>query len=323
MSALQELLGRVIDYAGLFPPARLSMPEAIQSYAHYRQEPESWMLSRFICPASRLTELERFAGLFAEQPPFHFSALGRGGETLVDCLNTLQEDLRDIAAFRERHPQQVEVDMLEVRLPTEVGSSSSSESVARYIQTLLEVMESSGPPSLSVFFEVTPGSDPRPTATNAIERLALCQPSGTARLKQVGFKLRCGGQEPHAFPSAETIASVLTSCSVHDLPLKMTAGLHHPIRHFSQEAQAPMHGFVNVLGASVLGMAHGLSEQDRVPILLDEDASHFRIDEEGFAWNDLRATTQQIRDARASGLISYGSCSFDEPREDLRAMGWL
>ena len=57
MSAtLRVLLGSIVDYAGLFPPARLPLDQAVRNYLRYRSEPESWMLGRFVLPAARLDE---------------------------------------------------------------------------------------------------------------------------------------------------------------------------------------------------------------------------------------------------------------------------
>ncbi|HYT90814.1 MAG TPA: hypothetical protein VEL76_19045, partial [Gemmataceae bacterium] len=58
--SLRALLSGIIDYAGLFPPAKLPLAEALRNYAGYRTEPDSWMLGRFICPAARLVELDPF-----------------------------------------------------------------------------------------------------------------------------------------------------------------------------------------------------------------------------------------------------------------------
>ena len=44
--ALHALVSSIIDYAGLFPPARLPLDTAIGNYARYRTEPEAWMLAR-------------------------------------------------------------------------------------------------------------------------------------------------------------------------------------------------------------------------------------------------------------------------------------
>ena len=64
-AGLRALLERIIDYAGLFPPAKLPLDDAIKNYARYRRDAEAWMLGRFVIPASRLGELEPYRTLFA------------------------------------------------------------------------------------------------------------------------------------------------------------------------------------------------------------------------------------------------------------------
>lgn len=51
------LLSRFIDHAPLFPPASLTLPEAVEEDARARSHSSSFMLGRFVCPASRLPEL--------------------------------------------------------------------------------------------------------------------------------------------------------------------------------------------------------------------------------------------------------------------------
>jgi len=48
--SLQKLLAHLIDYAGTFPPAALSMEEALENYERYRNGEHAWMLGRFIVP---------------------------------------------------------------------------------------------------------------------------------------------------------------------------------------------------------------------------------------------------------------------------------
>lgn len=55
--ARAALLGRLVDHAPLFPPASLSLEEALVEDARARESPWSFMLGRFVCPASRLAEL--------------------------------------------------------------------------------------------------------------------------------------------------------------------------------------------------------------------------------------------------------------------------
>ena len=84
-----------------------------------------------------------------------------------------------------------------------------------------------------------------------------------------------------------------------------------------------MHGFLNVFAAGALGHALGLNEGELRAILTDEDADHFACDNAGLRWRGLRATPQQVAAARREAVTSFGSCSIDEPRDGLRALGWL
>jgi hypothetical protein len=51
------LLARLIDDAGLFPPARKPMERAISDHHLARAGAHAWVLGRFLCPVSRLDEL--------------------------------------------------------------------------------------------------------------------------------------------------------------------------------------------------------------------------------------------------------------------------
>jgi hypothetical protein len=135
--------------------------------------------------------------------------------------------------------------------------------------------------------------------------------------------LRTGGLEPAAFPSSEQIASALVCCVAEGVPFKATAGLHHPFPRFDQTVRSRMHGFINVFTAGVLAHAHRLGPDLLRPILEDNAPSHFRTDEHGLHWLDWSASVEAIVQARRQAVMSFGSCSFDEPRDDLRALGWM
>ncbi|HEX2121148.1 MAG TPA: hypothetical protein VHL59_05835 [Thermoanaerobaculia bacterium] len=57
--SLRVLLERLIDYAGLFPPAALSMQDAVRNYARYREGEHAWALGRFVVPKERAKEVPR------------------------------------------------------------------------------------------------------------------------------------------------------------------------------------------------------------------------------------------------------------------------
>src|SRR5690349_18837193 len=100
MNALEILLTEVVDYAGLFPPAAIGMPEAARHFAEYRGGAERWMLGRFVAPAARLGELsEAIDTLGPAVPngaagPWHVSALSGAAP------DAWEADLARIAALR-------------------------------------------------------------------------------------------------------------------------------------------------------------------------------------------------------------------------------
>lgn len=64
IASVKTLLSSVVDYAGLFPPAKLSMREAMAKYAQDKTSNYSWMLGRFVLPESRLNEFEELLPQF-------------------------------------------------------------------------------------------------------------------------------------------------------------------------------------------------------------------------------------------------------------------
>lgn len=324
-SSFQTFLTGIVDYAGLFPPASLPLDAAIQNYARYRETPDAWMLGRFICPAAKLAELAPYHDeLFASGEPFRFSALGRSGGNVVTFLTGVDDDLADIAAFRERHGDRVIVDAYETRLSPDVVASPDITDKTGVLSRVAAAFDRAGPPEISAFFEAPRTEHWQREFKGVIDALAdhAAKHKG-GRLKQVGFKLRCGGVEASAFPSPAQIAFVIHHCREANVPLKCTAGLHHPVRHFNDGVSAKMHGFLNVFGAGILSAVHRFGASQIADILADESPDSFRFDGDAFAWKELAARTPAIRKARENTILSFGSCSFDEPRDDLRSLGLL
>jgi hypothetical protein len=307
---LRALLTGLIDYAGLFPPAKLPLSEALGNYLRYRDQPEAWMLGRFVCPASRLGELSALAVEVPADRPLPCSALGRGGDDAASFLAGLDADLADVAALRAPGSR-VAIDVLETRLPAGVLADAGATA-----DLLRQVAERTRSLDLALFFEVSPA-----------DRDLLARVLGQVRQagfgKQAGYKLRAGGLEAPAFPSSAVVAGALTACLAEAVPFKATAGLHHPFPRFDAGLGARMHGFVNLFAAGVLAQARYLGAERTREVLDDEDPGHFHYDDAGLRWQTLEASTGAIAHARQHALLSFGSCSFDEPRDDLRALGWL
>lgn len=318
--SLRALLDDIVDYAGLFPPADLPLDTAIWNYARYRRTPEAWMLARFVLPVARLAALSDYDHLFAEDPPFRFAVLGTGGQDTRAFQKSLEEDLVQLAAFLDRHRRHVEADVLEVRLPEPLLHANADAMKTFFEAVALQIAESPLP-RLDVYYEVP--LDPELRGT--LPRLLAGLQEVAARTPQSlpGLKMRTGGLDPMAFPKPAAVAYVIAACRDACVRFKATAGLHHPVRHFAPSVGADMYGFLNVFGAAVLADAHGLPEEVIQEVLLDEATAHFRFEPYAFRWKDYEVPSDAVRRTRSRLAISFGSCSFDEPRDDLRALGLL
>jgi len=310
------MLTGLVDYAGLFPPASLSLDEAIRNFARYRQESDNWMLSRFICPVSLLPTLSEYDNLFSEAPPFRFSVLGTGGLDAPSFLRTFETNLGQIEAFRNRHTGTVEVDMMEVRLPSHLLEYGAGR-ITAFLEAVCALHARTSIPSMDIFFEVPLDHPSLPLVFESVANCPQCNAT------EFGVKFRCGGVEAAAFPSSEHLAHAIAASRDANVRFKATAGLHHPIRLFHPSVQTKMFGFLNVFGAAVLAATEALDAVTIRKILVDEEPANFHFDADHFAWNDRAATLHQIRQARSNFGNSFGSCSFDEPRDDLLALGLL
>jgi hypothetical protein len=285
--ARAALLDGLLDYAGLFPPASLDLPAAMAAYRAHLHDPAARLLRRFIVPARRLAELAPWLDLPGAEGPLRLAVLASAADAAT---------VREFSAGQPR----VVVESVEARLP----SASAIEDLACAFAEF----------SLCVEAEAADG-DPDPD-TAFIRSLARHAP-------RVGYKLRCGGLSPAQIPSATRVARVAATCRDARVSLKLTAGLHHPVRGMGKLGSAPMHGFLNVVGASLLAWSADLGLAELAQVVAETDPRAFSLDEAAFAWREHRIDAARIAELRQTAITGLGSCSFEEPRDDLRALGML
>lgn len=321
--SLRTLLHGIIDYAGLFPPADLSLRRSIHNYAEYREDEEVWMLGRFVLPVRRLPDLVPFQGLLGNGPPYPLSVLGTGGDDRDTFLDAFVRDLDVIETFDEQFGGRAQVDVMEVPLPPALVGSPQAD-LETFFDAVHQRLVETGTAKLDLFFEV-------PLRAPAVEDLpAICAAVAEHNTKQalparsdMGLKMRCGGAETSDIPSVQQIASLVTACRDAGISFKATAGLHHPLRHYDDGLDAEMHGFLNVFGAAVLAAEHQLDQDTIQAVLLEDNADNFRFEKEALHWRNLGVPLDGIRHARQSLAPSFGSCSFEEPIDHLRDLELL
>jgi hypothetical protein len=138
-------------------------------------------------------------------------------------------------------------------------------------------------------------------------------------------KFRTGGLTPDAIPAIESLAEFLERAARLRVAFKLTAGMHEAVRstraltYEDNSPRAPMHGFVNVFLAACFAW-RGIGRVSEVLAEMDPAAFHF---DEHAHWRDRWLSVEEIAEARRSFAHSFGSCSFTEPVESLRTLGWL
>jgi hypothetical protein len=328
-AALRVFLNEIVDYAGLFPPAALALEPATRNFAAYRRGAEAWMLGRFICPAAKLGELSPLvADLFADGEVLRVSALGRGGATAGEMLANLRRDLADMRGFESALPGRAAVEQFEWRVSGDLVREECTGELVQTLEAARREFAAAGFGHVPMACEAPLGGE-RAKLNDVLSgaaaffntRLAL-EKRGTPADRAI-VKIRCGGTDAAAFPSAAELARMISVCLERETPLKFTAGLHHPFPRYDHGVQAMMHGFVNVFAAVVLGHAAALDYHDVLAIVEDTDPAHFEFADDSMSWNDATALLDEIAESRAQRGLAFGSCSFDEPREDLRALAWI
>ena len=285
-ASLRALLSGLIDYAGLFPPAGLPLDVVVRNYGTYRGSADSWALGRLVVPAARLGELHALVPASAD--PWPVTALI--GEDVPG-------DAARIAAVADAG---FVVQSAEVRAATVAQ-------VRAAVGALWSVPE--------VYVEL-PLDDKLPTLVQAVS-------DAGARAK-----IRTGGVVADAIPSAAACARFIEACAARDVAFKATAGLHHPMRGRYPLTYAPdaprgeMFGYLNVFLAAALART-GMRGSDLEHVLVERHVREFSFTDAGVTWRGHSLPLADLESIRKTTALSFGSCSFREPIDDLTQLGLL
>jgi hypothetical protein len=282
-SAVPPVLTELVDDASIFPPADLSMSDAVAAHRAHKLGPHADLVGRFVCPSSRITELR--AVLDVGSDPHHPLA-GAGPVRVAVIADTGVERLPRAMADVAADPRLV-LEAVEVPLPAGLaGRSALAEATHRVLAGI--------PTALLAYVEL-PSIDGWETTLDVLATAGR------------GAKLRTGGLTAAAFPTEVQVAAVLAACAARQVPLKFTAGLHHAIRHRDPVTGFEHHGFLNVL----LAAAAARDESDAVAVLSEQD---------GLV---LATATRALDPAVRKLFVSFGSCSLTDPIDDLVELGLL
>lgn len=298
-ASLSLLMDGVIDFAGLFPPASLDMGPMVDAWVRGLEAEHAWMLGRVIVPVSRLDEFAAAARdripADVDEDPWVISAL-----VTPSADASFSAQLEAIGRFNETWATDgsggAVIDVVEFR-------GGSANSLDRMLDEL--------PDDLFPFVELPLDEDLRGL-------LAVLVGS------DAGAKVRTGGIRPELYPDTGQLANFIVQCAKADVPWKATAGLHHPLRHHNDAVPAMEFGFLNVFTAALLARRdEEVSPDDIAPVLACDDIASFDFLDDALCWGEHRFELDEIEEARISFSLSFGSCSFDDPWNDLEALGLM
>lgn len=264
------VLQGLVDDAALFPPGNAPMEVALRQHDHYGDQPWAEAVGPFLCPASRVEEM------LAARAPLQSLRVSVVFDVSGDLAHAA---LRAIAA----EPRVVLVGV-EASLAT-LGEDALAvgANLARR-------------PAAVGYLEV-----PR---TGFDEALDLVAASGWH-----AAKYRTGGVTADAFPSEAELAAFLVACVRRGQRFKLTAGLHHAVRHTTGDGHE-QHGVLNVLVAVRVART---GDGDVEKVLADRDSEALG--------REVRSWTRGDGAAVRRLFLSFGCCGVTDPLDELRALG--
>ncbi|MCI0687548.1 MAG: hypothetical protein L0Y54_09970 [Sporichthyaceae bacterium] len=288
--AINTLFRALVDDASLFPPGNLPMSQALPEHRRHRGGPYGHLLGRFLCPSSRLAELHE---LLPADTPAAWLRIGI-------ILDTGTADLPGTLGAVAADPR---LDLAGVEIPISplADQAESAHEILLALSEFADLLRSHHGGEAPVYVEL-------PREYGWRDALGLISARGA------GVKLRTGGLVAEAFPTELEVAEFIRACVAEGAAFKCTAGLHHAVRHRDPKTGFEHHGFLNILVATATAVDGGRVD-DLVAVLAEQDPS------------ELVDATARVNEPAAeqtrAHFAGYGSCSFDEPVDDLTGLGLI
>ncbi len=281
-TALDAALHGLLDYAGLFPPAHLSVRAAIENYQQYASGPHAEVLACFVLSFSHLDALRSIPHSPAQFP---LSLTGPFDAPWYEIEQLQRDGLR--------------IQMIEVKV-----------SSAKQIRSIQEML----PAGTIRYFEI-----PLDSSTSTLLP-AIANAEGRVKLR-LGGVMDAAFPAPQLLAEtlhavAHHRLKFKATAGLHH-PLRSI----QPLTYEPNSALTRMHGFINLLSAAAL-LHLGGSVHQAEAVLLEEDPAEWTIAPDCIQWRDHRWPKALLREVRQCFLMSIGSCSFTEPMDELEALGW-
>jgi hypothetical protein len=273
--AARALFAGLVDDAALFPPGNAPMVDGLREHGEHRASSYAEVIGPFLCPVSRVDEMT--------------AALGDIERLEVSLV---------VDVIGEASHHSLRLTGAEPRLSLvaiEAAHSRLGDDAAVIGENLRRL------PTVVGFLEVS--------RTDFGDGLDLVAKGGWQ-----AAKYRTGGTTADAFPTARELAAFLAACAECALPFKLTAGLHHAVRHRDDGTGFEHHGLLNVLVATQAALS-GAAPDVVADLLEQRDPQPLVATAQSWTESDALAVRHLFR--------SVGCCGVTDPVDDLAALGLL
>lgn len=283
MTAIDALLARLIDYAGIYPPASLDMHTAARKYLEYRQSSHAQALGRFVVDLNRFPYLWDAAGEYVNG--IHVTA--------ISAHDADWDDLHRLVL------KGIPIDSVEIK-------GAEAAEIGRIAMRI--------PPGVAIYFEVP--MDSAPATLDAIATAGARVKIRTGGIAADAIPSTRALAQMLSDIAARRLIFKATAGLHHPLRGR------HALNYSHGSPTAVMHGFVNLACAAAL-LYFGGDAKDAQLVLEEEWPGAWRMTPEAIIWEENSWNADELREVRQQFFASFGSCSFEEPMRDLEALRWL
>ncbi len=323
MQSLNIFMQGLLDYAGLFPPATLSLENSLKNFAEYNHHNQKDWLGKFILPINKIDDtilLLNNQNIFSTlKNKAQLSIILSNSKTLSEYKNCAQNDLLSIKKLINQFGNTIDLQSFEILPPNDIFNSENTNLLKNFLNYSTEVL-----------FEFKNKTDfycELPLSEKLNDYLTeIKKHNENINLLKISVKLRTGGVTPQQIPCPKDIAEAILLCAKHKIPLKATAGLHVPVPNENLQVGAILHGFLNIFSCmllcydQILSYKNIINIEEMKKIISSYSYKDFKFSETGLQIGETKdrfISNQNMTDLRKSYIKSFGTCSFLEPIEHL------
>ncbi len=262
VTAVDALLTGLIDYAGLYPPARLAMGSAVENYRKYRRGKHANVLGRFIVAIRRIEDLRAAAG---KAEDLKLSVIISGSAELGNLAGLMDEGLR--------------IEAVEAKVQSADDVTRIRRGVPDHVETFLEIpVDGTGADLVPVISAAGARAKLRMGGVSA-----SAIPSPEAVMRALDALTRAG-------------VSFKATAGLHH-PVRS----RHKLTYADDSPAEVTHGFLNLVGAVAL-LHSGARPAEAERALRGEDQRAWSLTPDFLAWESHRWNANQLGETRKAFL---------------------